>query len=64
MEPGEVVIVFYEKLEPLQEILEEYSAQPVESLNGFKPTLNAQTGQFRTDPHGVQPPLSSVVDQW
>lgn len=35
MEPGEVVFVFYEKLAPLRQILQKYSAQPVESLNGF-----------------------------
>jgi cyanophycin synthetase len=34
MEKGEVIVVFYEKLEVLQRVLEQYRAQPVESLNG------------------------------
>lgn len=33
MEHGEVVVVFYEKLEPLRQVLEKYAAQPVQSLN-------------------------------
>lgn len=33
MEHGEVVVVFYEKLEPLRQVLETYAAQPVQSLN-------------------------------
>jgi tRNA A58 N-methylase Trm61 len=33
MEDGEVVVVFYEKLEPLRRVLEKYSAQPVHSIN-------------------------------
>ena len=34
MQHGEVVVVFYEKLEPLQRVLETYAAQPVQSING------------------------------
>ena len=33
MQHGEVVVVFYEKLEPLRQVLETYAAQPVQSLN-------------------------------
>ena len=33
MQHGEVVVVFYEKLEPLRQLLETYAAQPVQSLN-------------------------------
>lgn len=33
MQHGEVVVVFYEKLEPLRRVLEKYAAQPVQSLN-------------------------------
>lgn len=33
MQHGEVVVVFYEKLEPLRQMLEAYAAQPVQSLN-------------------------------
>lgn len=29
---GEVIVLFYEKLQPIQSVLEEYSAQPVSSL--------------------------------
>ena len=32
MEHGEVVVVFYEKLDPLRVVLEKYAAQPVQSL--------------------------------
>jgi cyanophycin synthetase len=35
MQQGEVVVVFYEKLEPLRHVLEEYSAQPVQSISGL-----------------------------
>lgn len=35
MEHGEVVVVFYEKLQPLRQVLETYAAQPVQSLNAF-----------------------------
>lgn len=35
MEHGEVVVVFYEKLEPLRQVLEKYAAQPVQSLNAL-----------------------------
>ena len=33
MQRGEVVVVFYEELEPLRRVLESYSAQPVQSIN-------------------------------
>jgi cyanophycin synthetase len=33
MQHGEVIVVFYEKLEPLRQVLEKYAAQPVQSLN-------------------------------
>ncbi|HKS08375.1 MAG TPA: cyanophycin synthetase [Pyrinomonadaceae bacterium] len=35
MQHGEVVVVFYEKLEPLRQVLEKYAAQPVQSLNAL-----------------------------
>jgi cyanophycin synthetase len=35
MQHGEVVVVFYEKLEPLQRVLEKYAAQPVQSIQGL-----------------------------
>lgn len=41
MQHGEVVVVFYEKLEPLQRVLEKYSAQPVQSFT----VLHAETKQ-------------------
>jgi cyanophycin synthetase len=34
MQHGEVVVVFYEKLERLQQVLEKYAAQPVQSIHG------------------------------
>jgi hypothetical protein len=37
MQRGEVIVVFYEKLEPLQRVLESYAAQPVQSINGLSP---------------------------
>jgi cyanophycin synthetase len=43
MQHGEVVVVFYEKLEPLRQVLEEYAAQPVQSLNA----LNSETKSRR-----------------
>jgi cyanophycin synthetase len=33
MQHGEVVVLFYDKLEPLRKVLQTYSAQPVQSLN-------------------------------
>ena len=33
MQRGEVIVVFYEKLEPLRQVLEKYAAQPVQSLS-------------------------------
>lgn len=33
MQRGEVIVFFYEKLEPLRRILEEYRAQPITTLN-------------------------------
>jgi cyanophycin synthetase len=35
MEHGEVVVVFYEKLEPLRQVLEKYAAQPVHSIDAL-----------------------------
>ena len=35
MQHGEVVVVFYEKLERLQRVLEKYAAQPVQSIQGL-----------------------------
>lgn len=32
MSKGEVIVLFYEKLQPIQKVLEEYAAQPVASL--------------------------------
>lgn len=43
MEHGEVVVVFYEKLEPLRQVLESYAAQPVQSLN----TVGGEIGSRR-----------------
>lgn len=43
MEHGEVVVVFYEKLEPLQRVLEKYAAQPVHSISA----LNAENKSRR-----------------
>ncbi|HJT64837.1 MAG TPA: cyanophycin synthetase [Pyrinomonadaceae bacterium] len=37
MQRGEVIVVFYEKLEPLQRVLEHYAAQPVPSINRALP---------------------------
>lgn len=34
MQRGEVIVVFYEKLEPLRRVLEDYRAQPVQSITG------------------------------
>ena len=34
MQHGEVIVVFYEKLEPLRRVVEVYSAQPVQSIAG------------------------------
>ena len=39
MQHGEVVVVFYEKLEPLRQVLETYAAQPVQSLNPPNPEI-------------------------
>jgi cyanophycin synthetase len=36
MQHGEVVVVFYEKLEPLRHVLEKYSAQPVQMIAGLQ----------------------------
>jgi cyanophycin synthetase len=60
MQHGEVVVVFYEKLESLRRVLETYSAQPVQSLS----ELNAESKPRRiarfakTD--GRRPPLQLV----
>ena len=35
MQHGEVVVIFYEKLERLQRVLEKYAAQPVQSIMGL-----------------------------
>jgi cyanophycin synthetase len=35
MQSGEVVVVFYEKLEPLRRVLENYAAQPVQSIDNL-----------------------------
>jgi cyanophycin synthetase len=35
MQRGELVVVFYEKLEPLRRVLENYAAQPVQSINSL-----------------------------
>ena len=37
MQRGEVIVVFYEKLEPLQRVLENYAAQPVQSIGSVLP---------------------------
>jgi cyanophycin synthetase len=36
MQHGEVVVVFYEKLEPVRQVLEEYSAQPVQAIGALQ----------------------------
>jgi cyanophycin synthetase len=46
MQRGEVIIVFYEKLEPLRLVLEQYRAQPVQSLNA----LNQENKPARRSP--------------
>jgi hypothetical protein len=33
MQRGEVVVLFYDKLESLRQVLQTYSAQPVQSIN-------------------------------
>ena len=57
MQHGEVVVVFYEKLEPLRRVLEKYAAQPVQSLSA----LNVETKPRRvnrfTDGKGRRPAL-------
>jgi cyanophycin synthetase len=50
MQHGEVVVVFYEKLEPLRQVLEKYAAQPVQSLNA----VNAEPKRARV-PRFPQP---------
>jgi cyanophycin synthetase len=45
MQHGEVVVVFYEKLEPLQRVLENYAAQPVQAISAF---AQAETGNLNT----------------
>lgn len=51
MEHGEVVVVFYEKLEPLRRVLEKYAAQPVQSLNTVsEATRPRRVNRFR---HGA-----------
>lgn len=40
MEKGEVVIVFYEKLEPILDVLQQFSAVSVSGLEGQVPQLN------------------------
>jgi cyanophycin synthetase len=57
MQHGEVVVVFYEKLEPLRRVLEKYAAQPVQSLSA----LNVETKPRRlnrfADSKGRRPAL-------
>ncbi|HEX5890579.1 MAG TPA: cyanophycin synthetase, partial [Pyrinomonadaceae bacterium] len=48
MEHGEVVVVFYEKLERLRPVLEKYAAQPVQSLNA----VNEETRPRRVNRSG------------
>jgi cyanophycin synthetase len=57
MQHGEVVVVFYEKLEPLRRVLEKYAAQPVQSISA----LNVETKPRRVnrfaDSKGRRPAL-------
>ena len=60
MQRGEVVVVFYEKLEPVRAVLEKYAAQPVQSING----LNTNQAEIRARrvprlarANGRRPPL-------
>ena len=46
MSKGEVIVVFYEKLQVIQRLLEEFSAQPVPSL----PPLRSDSSRNKTQP--------------
>jgi cyanophycin synthetase len=49
MQHGEVVVLFYDKLEPLRQVLQRYSAQPVQSINSpikdTKPPMSRNNGR-------------------
>jgi len=50
---GEVIVLFYEKLQPIQNVLEEFAAQPVSSLPplpGVQPPPKVQPGFKRSFP--------------
>jgi hypothetical protein len=46
MVKGEVIVVFYEKLQPIQRLLEEFSAEPVPAL----PPLPVDSSRTKTQP--------------
>lgn len=67
MEHCEVVVVFYEKLEPLRQILETYAAQPVSSLNAETKSRRAilftQANSHHAALRAPQPPRSPSPTQ-
>jgi cyanophycin synthetase len=40
--PGDVAVLFYDKLEPLRRVLEEFGAEPVEAIEGLAAPAEAQ----------------------
>jgi hypothetical protein len=40
--PGEVVVMFYDKYEPLLRVLSEFGAEPVEAIEGLAPREEAR----------------------
>jgi cyanophycin synthetase len=52
MQHGEVVVVFYEKLEPLRQVLEKYAAQPVQSLNAVNNEVKPRRVSLFTPANG------------
>jgi cyanophycin synthetase len=60
MEHGEVVVVFYEKLEPLRQVLETYAAQPVSSLNAVNAEIKSRRAVLFTEANRPHPALQAT----
>lgn len=60
MEHGEVVVVFYEKLEPLRQVLETYAAQPVQSLNAANAESKPRRAMRFTEANKHYPALQTT----
>jgi hypothetical protein len=57
MQHGEVVVVFYEKLESLRQVLEKYAAQPVQSLSALNGEAKPRRVARFTEPGRRRLPL-------